>query len=99
VVAYDYGRIWQLRGKDREYLLFRWDPAYAKRSLDLLRSKWNLTEDSTARRYYWVREHCGKVRSTYIAPRVINRIRRTVGLPNMVWVRGGKKLPALKTTD
>jgi GT2 family glycosyltransferase len=98
VVAYDYERIWKLRGKDREYLLFRWDVDLARRSLNLLKSKWNLVDESVARRLYWVREHSAKVRSTYPVPRVINKVRRTFGLTNMRLVREPKP-EVLKASD
>lgn len=82
VVAYDYARIWELRGEDREYLLFRWDVDKAAKSHDLFNAKWNLVPESTMRRQYWVTEHCGKVRSTYLKPRFINKVRRLLGLEN-----------------
>ncbi|MBI4358481.1 MAG: glycosyltransferase [Candidatus Omnitrophica bacterium] len=94
VVAYDYGRIWELRGADREYLLYRWGVDKAAQSHDLFRSKWNLVPESTARRQFWVQEHCGKVRSTYFHSKLINRMRRLVGLGNMPFVKGQK--PQLK---
>ena len=87
VVAYNYERIFELRGADRQYLLFRWSVKKSAESLDRLREKWNLTEDSTARRLYWVKEHTAKVRGTYLTPRVINKIRRMVGLQNLPYVR------------
>ena len=90
VVAYDYARIWELRGADREYLLFRWDVSKAAKSHDLFNSKWNLVPESTARRQFWVQEHCGKVRSTYIKTRLINKMRRAVGLGNLPFVKGQK---------
>lgn len=94
VVAYDYARIWELRGADREYLLFRWDVAKAAQSHDLFNKKWNLDPESTARRQYWVTEHCGKVRSTYLMPRLINKMRRIVGLQNRPVVKGEKPVLA-----
>jgi len=90
VVAYDYARIWELRGADREYLLFRWDVNKAQKSHDLFNSKWNLDPESTARRQYWVKEHCGKVRSTYTTTKVINKLRRVIGLGNLPFVKGEK---------
>ena len=56
-------------------------------ALDQLRAKWNLTEDSTARRFYWVKEHTARVRHTFLLPRIINKARRTIGLKNMPYVR------------
>ena len=99
VVAYDYERIWKFRGLDREYMLFRWDVAKAGKSLDLLTKKWNLVDESTARRRYWVKEHSAKVRSTYPVPRVINKIRRTIGMKNMDLVPGETKPERLKIAD
>lgn len=90
VVAYDYARIWHLRGIDRKYLLFRWDVDKAAKSHELFQQKWNLVPESTARRQYWVTEHCGKVKSTYLRPRIINKIRRIMGLENMPVVRQPK---------
>ncbi len=83
VVAYDYERIWKLRGADRSYMLYRWDVEKAARSLERLREKWDLAPESTARRLYWVREHTARVRNTYLIPRLINRLRRQVGLQPM----------------
>lgn len=94
VVAYDYARIWELRGADREYLLFRWDVDKAAKSHDLFNRKWNLVPESTARRQFWVQEHCGKVRSTYIRTKLINKARRAVGLGNMPFVKGRKPILA-----
>lgn len=90
VVAYDYARIWELRGADREYLLFRWDPDRSSKSHKLFRKTWNLVPESTARRQYWVTEHCGKVRSTYFKNRLINKVRRVVGFGNLPVVKGSK---------
>lgn len=87
VVAYDYARIWHLRGADREYLLYRWDIEKARKSHEQFNQKWNLIPESTARRQYWVTEHCGKVRSTYLRPRIINKVRRMLRLQNMPVVR------------
>ena len=90
VVAYDYARIWELRGADREYLLFRWDVEKARQSHERFNEKWNLVPESTARRQFWVTEHCGKVKSTYLAPRLVNKVRRVFGLGNAPVVRGTK---------
>jgi glycosyltransferase involved in cell wall biosynthesis len=87
VVAYDYERIFALRGTDRRYLLYRWDVKKSEESLRRLRERWNLSDDSTARRLYWVKEHTGRVRHTFLLPRVVNKVRRTVGLPNMPYCR------------
>lgn len=87
VVAYDSERIFTLRGEDRSYLLYRWGVEKAAQSLERFRANWNLSPDSTARRLFWVKEHTGRVRQTYLAPRIINKLRRTVGLPNMPYVR------------
>ncbi len=96
VVAYDYERIWKLRGEDRGYLLYRWGVERAERSLERFREKWNLDPGSTARRLYWVKQHTAKVHSTYFLPRVINRLRRTVGLPPMALL---KEARSQKITD
>ena len=88
VVAYDYERIFELRGDHRKYLLFRWNVDRADHSLDFLVRKWNLHADSIARRKFWIREHTGRVRQTFIIPRVINKLRRTVGLKNMPFAVG-----------
>ena len=90
VVAYDYERIWKLRGVDREYLLFRWGIPKAEESLNRLRQKWNLVPESTDRRFYWVKEHTGKVRSTYVRPRLVNRARRFMGMGPMPFAQGPK---------
>ena len=87
VVAYDYERIFDLRGVDREYLLYRWDVQKSAQSLERLRQKWDMHPDSTARRLYWVKEHTAKVRGTYLTPRVINKVRRMVGLQNRPYVQ------------
>lgn len=99
VVAYDYERIWKLRGLDRDYLLFRWDVARAGKSLDRIAEKWNLVDEAVARRRYWVKEHSAKVRSTYPIPRVINKLRRTIGLKNLDLVPGEVKPERLKVAD
>jgi len=87
VVAYDYERIFALRGADRRYLLYRWDVKRSEESLRRLRERWNLSDDSTARRLYWVKEHTGRVRHTFLLPRMVNKVRRTIGLPNMPYCR------------
>lgn len=83
VVAYDYERIWKLRGEDRAYLLYRWDVERARRSLERFLEKWNLDPESTVRRFDWVRHHTAKVRSTTLLPRIKNRLRRLAGLGPM----------------
>jgi len=80
VVAYDYERIWQLRGDDRRYLLYRWGVEKAEKSLERLREKWNLVPTATSSRLRWVKMHTGKVRSTFLLPRILNRLRRSVGM-------------------
>ena len=93
VVAYDYERIWTLRGVDREYLLYRWGVEKAEDSLKKLRKKWNLVPMATSSRLRWVKMHTAKVKSTYIVPRVINRLRRLAG-------KGPAPIPALnKNTE
>jgi GT2 family glycosyltransferase len=87
VVAYEYERIFKFRGADRAYFLYRWDVEKARRSLERLRDKWNLSEDSIVRRFYWVNEHTGRVRNTALIPRIINRMRRLAGLPNLPYTR------------
>ena len=89
-VAYDYERIFKFRGADRRYMLYRWNVAKSAESLERFRKNWNLDPESTARRLYWAKEHTGKVRQTYLVPRLINRLRRTVGLPNMPYCREPK---------
>ena len=90
VGAYDYERIFLLRGGDRAYMLYRWDVERAARSLERLRQKWNLHPSSTARRLHWVKEHSGRVRHTFVLPKIVNRIRRTLGMPNMPFTREPK---------
>lgn len=90
VGAYDYERIFKLRGEDRDYLLYRWGVDRAAESLEKLRKRWNLHPDASARRIYWVKEHTGRVRQTFVTPRIINKLRRTVGLPNMPFTREKK---------
>ncbi len=90
VVAYDYARIWELRSLDREYLLYRWDVNKAAQSHDRFNEKWNLDPESTARRQFWVTEHCGKVRSTFLRPRLVNKVRRVFGLENLPVVKQAK---------
>jgi hypothetical protein len=88
VGAYQYDRIWDLRDKDREYMIYRWDPKKAEESLRMFAEKWGLETRSIARRLYWVKEHVGKVKSTYHHVRIMNKIRRFVGKPNLPWVEG-----------
>jgi len=83
VVAYEYDRIWRLRGKDRDYFLFRWDNELAGTSLDRLIEKWGLVYESTLRRRHWVSEHTGKVKTTFFVRKSINKIRRLLGLENL----------------
>ena len=97
VVAYDYERIFELKGPDRRYLLFRWNVEQAFRSMDRIRAKWDLHQDSMARRRFWVREHTGRVRHTFLLPRIVNRLRRMAGRPNRPFAAGEKPdvLPAV----
>ena len=90
VVAYDYERIWKLRGKDRKYLLYRWGLGKAERSLERLRQKWNLVPVATSSRFRWVKMHTAKVRSTYLLPRVVNRLRRVIGMGPMPILKNTK---------
>ena len=90
VVAYDYGRIWELRGADREYLIWRWDVAKAAKSHERVCQKWNLDLECTLRRQHFVKEHTAKMKSMRPVPRIINKIRRTIGLGNMT-IRVGSK--------
>ena len=83
VVAYDYGRIWELRGIDREYLIWRWDVDKAARSHERVCQKWNLDPECTLRRQHFVKEHTTKMRTMRPIPRIINKVRRTIGLKNM----------------
>ncbi len=100
VVAYDYERIWEFRGKDREYMLYRWDLNKVIESNERLEAKWNLHPESTLRRTYFAKEHTAKVRSTYLVPKIINKIRRTIGLANMPFVKEPRppkfQLPGVK---
>ncbi len=82
-VAYDYERIFKFRGADRGYMLYRWDVKKSAQSLERFCKTWNLHPDSAARRLYWVKEHTGKVRQTYLFPRIVNKVRRMTGLGNM----------------
>ena len=88
VVAYDYERIFELKGPHRRYLLYRWNLEKGDASLERLRAKWDLHPDSILRRKYWLREHTGRVRSTFLMPRIVNRLRRTIGLKNMAYAKG-----------
>ncbi len=83
VVAYDYGRIWELRGVDREYLIWRWDVSKAAKSHERVCQKWNLDPECTLRRQYFVKEHTAKMKTMRPVSRIINKIRRTIGLGNM----------------
>ncbi len=83
VVAYDYGRIWELRGVDREYLIWRWDVNKAAKSHERVCQKWNLDPECTLRRQYFVKEHTAKMKTMRPMSRIINKIRRTIGLGNM----------------
>lgn len=96
VGAYQYDRIWDLRGKDREYMIYRWDPKVAEKSLHMFAERWNLETRSVARRLYWVKEHVGKVKSTYQSVRVMNKIRRLIGKQNLPWVAGERFQGELK---
>jgi len=96
VGAYQYDRIWELRGEDREYMIYRWDPKEAERSLKDFAARWNLDESSISRRLYWCTEHVGKVKSTYLHNRVINKLRRLMGKQNMPWVPGERYKGELK---
>ena len=83
VVAYDYGRIWELRGADREYLIWRWDVKKAAKAHERVCQKWNLDPECTLRRQYFVKEHTAKMKTMRLFPRIVNKIRRTIGLGNM----------------
>ncbi len=87
VVAYDYERIWEFRGLDREYMLFRWNLKKVFESNDRLIKNWNLSPESTARRTYFAKEHTARVRSTYFIPKLINKMRRLVGMQNMAFCK------------
>ena len=88
VVCYEYERIWKFRGADRKYMLFRWNIDKVIESNERLHKKWNLDPESTERRLYFAKEHTGRVRSTFLVPKTINRLRRLAGLPNMPYARG-----------
>ena len=90
VVAYDYERIFEFRGADREYMFYRWNVEKSEASLKRFAQKWNLAPESTARRLYWVKEHTAKVRQTYLVPRVVNRLRRLAGLGPRPFVKEPK---------
>lgn len=92
--AYDYERIFKFRGADRKYMLYRWGVAKSAESLERFCKTWNLHPDSAKRRLHWVKEHTGKVAHTYLVPRVVNKIRRTVGMPNMPFCREPKPVMA-----
>ena len=83
VVAYDYARIWRLRGADRKYLLFRWNLEKAKASHQILAKKWNLDPECYLRRENFLEEHSEKVKSMNLVTRTINKIRRIFGMGNM----------------
>ena len=82
VVAYEYERIWRFRGADRRYMLYRWNLEKVLESNGRLQKKWNLDEESTMRRTYFAKEHTARVRSTYLIPRLVNKMRRMAGLGN-----------------
>jgi len=94
VVAYDYGRIWELRGVDREYLIWRWDVNKAAKSHERVCQKWNLDPECTVRRQYFVKEHTAKMKTMRPMTRIINKIRRIVGLGNMPLGVGPKPVTA-----
>ncbi|HTL48432.1 MAG TPA: glycosyltransferase [Verrucomicrobiae bacterium] len=96
VGAYQYDRIWDLRGADRDYMIFRWNPKEAERSLKLFAKKWNLEEGSISRRLYWCKEHVGKVKSTRLHVRMLNKVRRLAGKQNLPWVEGERFKGELK---
>ena len=83
VVAYEYERIFRLRGEERNYFLYRWNLKKSSASLDKFRANWNLAPESTTRRLHWVKEHSAKVRHTFPAYRIINKVRRLLGLGNL----------------
>jgi cellulose synthase/poly-beta-1,6-N-acetylglucosamine synthase-like glycosyltransferase len=86
VVAYEYERIWRLRGADREYMLFRWGIDRSLKSLDRYKANWDLAPEAIQRRQFWVKEHTARVRSTYPIPKIINKIRRMMGMENMPFI-------------
>ncbi len=98
VVCYEYERIWKFRGADRKYMLFRWDLNKVVESNERLQRNWNLDPESTKRRTYFAEEHTGRVKSTFLIPRVINKIRRLVGLENMPYAKG-QRPEKFKVTD
>lgn len=90
VVCYNYERIWELRGADREFMLWRWDLDKAIESQNKIGEKWNLHPSSFERRTYFAKEHTGRVKSTYFVPKTINRLRRLIGLKNLPYCRDPK---------
>jgi glycosyltransferase involved in cell wall biosynthesis len=83
VVAYNYERIFELDEVSKRYFLFRWNVEKSTASLEKLRANWNLHPLSTARRLHWVKEHSTKIKHSLLGPRIVNKIRRTLGMPNM----------------
>ncbi|MCM8812086.1 MAG: glycosyltransferase [Candidatus Omnitrophica bacterium] len=83
VVAYEYERIFRLDPVSKRYFLYRWDVGRSSASLDKFRSKWNLHPLSTARRLHWVKEHSNKVRYSLMPYRILNKVRRMLGMGNL----------------
>ena len=98
VVCYEYERIWKFRGADRRYMLFRWNLDKVIESNERLHQKWNLDPDSTFRRLYFAKEHTARVKSTFLIPKVINKVRRMVGLSNLPLMKEPRP-EKLKITD
>ena len=81
LVAYDYERVFKLRGADRNYFLFRWDPKKAEESLLDYCQKWGLHVDSMRARLGWGTAHWKRVNSTALHRRVLRKVKRLVGIP------------------
>ncbi len=102
VVAYEYERIFTLDPDSKRYFLFRWDVKKSEESLRKFCANWDLAPESIARRLHWVKEHSTKVRHSLLWSRIINKVRRTLGMANMPFSREPKpnfpELEALQQT-
>ena len=83
VAAYEYERIFRLDPQSKRYFLFRWNVKKSSESLDKFRANWNLHPLSTERRLHWVKEHGNKVRYSLTPYRILNKVRRLLGLGNL----------------
>ena len=87
VAAYEYERIFRLDPTSKRYFLFRWNVKKSAASLDKFRANWNLHPLSTERRLHWVKEHSAKVRHSLPHYRILNKIRRMLGMGNLPFSR------------